>query len=111
MQAKRHKQIRNVLETYRRTFNFPEDQKVLIDPNALKISKDIGFDLLSKLERILGMKVEFWTTKCLIKELESIGEPVQQILNIARTFRCSSCSHLKGKQLGIKYFSVFLFLH
>ena len=100
MQSKRHKQIRKVLETYRQTFKFPEAQKILIDPNALKISHDIGFDVLAKLERILGLNVSFWTTKCMLREMELIGEPVGQFLKQAQTFRCLPCTHLKGKQLG-----------
>ena len=103
MQAKRHKNIRKVFEIYSRTFDFPKEVKVLVDPNFVKISQDLGFNVLDKLEKIIGSKITLWTTPCLIKELKKIGTPLQQCFLTCQALRTSDCTHLLGKELGNFY--------
>ena len=103
MQSKRSKNIRKVLDIYRRTFKFPSEIKILIDPTSLKIAQDLGFKIIDKLDKFLGIKLSFWTTQCLLKELEYIGEPLHKCFITCQALQCCECTHLKGKQLRKTY--------
>jgi len=93
MKAKRHKEIRSHYQFYQLHFDFKTPQKFLFDGNFLKVCIDIGFDYFHRLHSIFGLKLEFWTTSCVQKELRELGSELEGVFQASFRLKRFNCPH------------------
>ncbi|GIL88052.1 hypothetical protein Vretifemale_16089, partial [Volvox reticuliferus] len=94
MRRKKHKQTRRATNYYRINYGFHEPYKVLLDGNFIHAMKAMNLsDLDVHLPKLLGATCKLYTTKCVTRELRSLGREFSAAAAAARSFTLHKCDH------------------
>lgn len=95
MKVKRRKQAKHLLSAYRNFFGFREPYRIVIDGTFCKMSVQYNVAIRESLERYLQSDIQCFTTRCVLKELEMLGETMYTARIVAQRFQTFSCNHRK----------------
>ncbi|GLC37585.1 hypothetical protein PLESTB_001670800 [Pleodorina starrii] len=94
MRRKKHKATRRACNYYRINYGFHEPYKVLLDGNFIHATKAINLsELDTHLPKLLGGTCKLYTTKCVTRELRSLGPQFTAAAAAARAFPLHKCDH------------------
>ncbi|CAD5117905.1 DgyrCDS6650 [Dimorphilus gyrociliatus] len=93
MKLKRYKQVRKVLNFYKQQFNLKAPFKILLDGTFCKTALTYKVNIADQVKRYLDEEIEFGTTNCVLKELESFGSLLYGPLKVLRQFPALECNH------------------
>ncbi|XP_038601902.1 rRNA-processing protein UTP23 homolog [Tachyglossus aculeatus] len=96
MKVKRQKHAKKHLAFYRHNFGFREPYQLLLDGTFCQAALRGRVLLREQLPRYLLGQVQLCTTRCVLKELESLGKELYGAKLIAQRFQVRSCSHFKN---------------
>ncbi|XP_039257052.2 rRNA-processing protein UTP23 homolog [Styela clava] len=95
MKIKRRKQAKHILSAYRNFFGFREPYQILVDGTFCKMSVQYNVPIKDNLGKYLQSDFQCLTTRCVLNELEMLGESVYAAKMVAQRFQTYSCSHRK----------------
>ncbi|PKK34362.1 hypothetical protein A306_00001253 [Columba livia] len=85
---------------YKHNFHFREPFQVLLDGTFCQAALRNKIQIREQLPGYLGGAVQFCTTRCVLKELESLGKALYGAKLIAQRFEVRNCSHHKDPVSG-----------
>nr|XP_014120723.1 rRNA-processing protein UTP23 homolog [Zonotrichia albicollis] len=85
---------------YKHSFQFREPFQVLLDGTFCQAALRNKIQIREQLPGYLGGATQLCTTRCVIKELESLGKALYGAKLIAQRFQVRSCSHHKNPVSG-----------
>ncbi|GFR45711.1 hypothetical protein Agub_g7120 [Astrephomene gubernaculifera] len=101
MRRKKHKQTRRATNYYRINYGFHEPYKVLLDGNFIHATKALNLaDLASHLPKLLGGACKLYTTKCVTRELRSLGRDFTASADAAHSYPLHKCDHCHSQKEG-----------
>lgn len=95
MRVKRKKQARHLLSIYQKFFGFQEPYQIVIDGTFCKMSVQYGIDIRDQTSKYLQGNIHCLTTRCVLKELELLGEVMYPAKIVAQRFKLHHCAHQK----------------
>ncbi|NWU65413.1 UTP23 protein, partial [Pterocles burchelli] len=96
----RQKHAKKNMGFYRRNFQFREPFPVLLDGTFCQAALRNKIQIREQLPGYLGGATQLCTTRCVLKELESLGKALYGAKLIAQRFQVRSCSHHKDPVSG-----------
>lgn len=93
MKVKRYKHARKYLGFYRHNFNFREPHQVIIDGTFTHMALQNKINIKEQLPKYLGGDVQLITTRCALKETESLGKAVYGAYVILGRYQVRRCGH------------------
>ncbi|PKU49587.1 hypothetical protein llap_140 [Limosa lapponica baueri] len=100
MKLKRQKHAKKNMGFYKHNFHFREPFQVLLDGTFCQAALRNKIQIREQLPGYLGGATQLCTTRCVLKELESLGKALYGAKLIAQRFQLRSCSHHKGPVSG-----------
>ncbi|NWQ63804.1 UTP23 protein, partial [Neopipo cinnamomea] len=100
MGVTRQKHAKKIMGFYRHSFQFREPFQVLLDGTFCQAALRNKIQIREQLPGYLGGAAQLCTTRCVIKELESLGKALYGAKLIAQRFEVRKCSHLKDPVSG-----------
>ncbi|NXU56373.1 UTP23 protein, partial [Turnix velox] len=100
MKLKRQKHAKKNMGFYKHNFQFREPFQVLLDGTFCQAALRNKIQIREQLPGYLGGPTQLCTTRCVIKELESLGKALYGAKLIAQRFQIRSCSHHKDPVSG-----------
>lgn len=95
MKVKRRKQAKNLLSAYRNFFGFREPYNVLIDGTFCKLSVQHKVEIKEQMTKYLQSEIQCYTTRCVLKELELLGDVMYPAKIVAQRLKLYQCTHKK----------------
>ncbi|XP_063029359.1 rRNA-processing protein UTP23 homolog isoform X2 [Melospiza melodia melodia] len=96
MGVTRQKHAKKIMGFYKHNFQFREPFQVLLDGTFCQAALRNKIQIREQLPGYLGGATQLCTTRCVIKELESLGKALYGAKLIAQRFQVRSCSHHKN---------------
>lgn len=87
--------MKHLLGLYRNFFGFHEPYKVLIDGTFCKVSLQYNIQIKEQMKKYLNGETQFYTTRCVLTELELLGDSLYGAKVIAQRFKIHPCPHRK----------------
>ncbi|NXJ61679.1 UTP23 protein, partial [Rostratula benghalensis] len=100
MKLKRQKHAKKNMGFYKHSFHFREPFQVLLDGTFCQAALRNKIQIREQLPGYLGGATQLCTTRCVLKELESLGKALYGAKLIAQRFQLRSCSHHKDPVSG-----------
>ncbi|NXG21651.1 UTP23 protein, partial [Grallaria varia] len=100
MGVTRQKHAKKIMRFYRHSFQFREPFQVLLDGTFCQAALRNKIQIREQLPGYLGGAAQLCTTRCVIKELESLGKALYGAKLIAQRFEVRNCSHHKDPVSG-----------
>ncbi|NXX66011.1 UTP23 protein, partial [Spizella passerina] len=100
MGVTRQKHAKKIMGFYKNNFQFREPFQVLLDGTFCQAALRNKIQIREQLPGYLGGAAQLCTTRCVIKELESLGKALYGAKLIAQRFQVRSCSHHKNPVSG-----------
>ncbi|KAK2518061.1 Utp23 [Columba guinea] len=100
MKVTRQKHAKKIMGFYKHNFHFREPFQVLLDGTFCQAALRNKIQIREQLPGYLGGAVQFCTTRCVLKELESLGKALYGAKLIAQRFEVRNCSHHKDPVSG-----------
>ncbi|NXP05313.1 UTP23 protein, partial [Thinocorus orbignyianus] len=100
MKLKRQKHAKRNMGFYKHNFHFREPFQVLLDGTFCQAALRNKIQIREQLPGYLGGATQLFTTRCVLKELESLGKALYGAKLIAQRFKLRSCSHHKDPVSG-----------
>ncbi|NXU82152.1 UTP23 protein, partial [Xiphorhynchus elegans] len=100
MGVRRQKHAKKIMGFYRHSFQFREPFQVLLDGTFCQAALRNKIQIREQLPGYLGGAAQLCTTRCVIKELESLGKALYGAKLIAQRFQVRNCSHHKDPVSG-----------
>ncbi|XP_071594341.1 rRNA-processing protein UTP23 homolog [Heliangelus exortis] len=101
MGLRRQKHAKKNMGFYKHNFHFREPFQVLLDGTFCQAALRNKIQIREQLPGYLGGATELCTTRCVLKELESLGKALYGAKLIAQRFQVRSCSHHKDPVSGL----------
>ncbi|XP_068091028.1 rRNA-processing protein UTP23 homolog [Hyperolius riggenbachi] len=96
MKITRQKHAKKHLSFYRHNFRFREPYQVLLDGTFCQAALRNKIQIKEQLPGYLMGEVQLCTTRCVMKELESLGKELYGAKLIAQRFQVRNCAHLES---------------
>ncbi|NXT20326.1 UTP23 protein, partial [Syrrhaptes paradoxus] len=96
----RQKHAKKNMGFYKRNFQFHEPFQVLLDGTFCQAALRNKIQIREQLPGYLGGATQLCTTRCVLKELESLGKALYGAKLIAQRFQIRNCSHHKDPVSG-----------
>ncbi|XP_032568296.1 rRNA-processing protein UTP23 homolog [Chiroxiphia lanceolata] len=100
MGVTRQKHAKKIMGFYKHSFQFREPFQVLLDGTFCQAALRNKIQIREQLPGYLGGAAQLCTTRCVIKELESLGKALYGAKLIAQRFQVRNCSHHKDPVSG-----------
>ncbi|NXF02506.1 UTP23 protein, partial [Smithornis capensis] len=100
MGVTRQKHAKKIMGFYRHNFQFREPFQVLLDGTFCQAALRNKIQIREQLPGYLCGAAQLCTTRCVIKELESLGKELYGAKLIAQRFEVRNCSHRKDPVSG-----------
>ncbi|NXE64880.1 UTP23 protein, partial [Calcarius ornatus] len=100
MGVTRQKHAKKIMGFYKNNFQFREPFQVLLDGTFCQAALRNKIQIREQLPGYLGGAAQLCTTRCVIKELESLGKALYGAKLIAQRFQVRNCSHHKNPVSG-----------
>ncbi|NXA72388.1 UTP23 protein, partial [Thryothorus ludovicianus] len=100
MGVTRQKHAKKIMRFYKHNFQFHEPFQVLLDGTFCQAALRNKIQIREQLPGYLAGAVQLCTTRCVIKELESLGKALYGAKLIAQRFQVRNCSHHKNPVSG-----------
>ncbi|NXK39420.1 UTP23 protein, partial [Piprites chloris] len=100
MGVTRQKHAKKIMGFYKHSFQFREPFQVLLDGTFCQAALRNKIQIREQLPGYLGGAAQLCTTRCVIKELESLGKALYGAKLIAQRFEVRKCSHHKDPVSG-----------
>ncbi|KAM9387098.1 rRNA-processing protein UTP23 homolog [Phaethornis superciliosus] len=100
MGLRRQKHAKKNMGFYKHNFHFREPFQVLLDGTFCQAALRNKIQIREQLPGYLGGATQLCTTRCVLKELESLGKALYGAKLIAQRFQVRSCSHHKDPVSG-----------
>ncbi|KAJ7395200.1 rRNA-processing protein UTP23 like protein [Pitangus sulphuratus] len=100
MGVTRQKHAKKIMGFYKNSFQFREPFQVLLDGTFCQAALRNKIQIREQLPGYLGGAAQLCTTRCVIKELESLGKALYGAKLIAQRFEVRKCSHHKDPVSG-----------
>eukprot|EP00040_Diaphanoeca_grandis_P002608 m.22243 g.22243 ORF g.22243 m.22243 type:complete len:220 (-) comp13745_c0_seq1:65-724(-) len=96
MKVKKLKRARKKLQLYVNVFDFRPPFRVVVDGTFCQAALETKFNIREQFGEYLGAIVEPVTTKCVIDELEALGEDFRGAKLVAKRLVVRKCGHKHG---------------
>uniref|UniRef100_H2YJH8 rRNA-processing protein UTP23 homolog n=1 Tax=Ciona savignyi TaxID=51511 RepID=H2YJH8_CIOSA len=93
MKIKRQKQARSSLNTYKHIFGFHEPYLILADGTFCQAALKAKIQIKDHLTKYLNTAIRCCTTRCVLAELDLLGDAMYGAKMIAQRFQLRACSH------------------
>ncbi|VDK42458.1 unnamed protein product [Anisakis simplex] len=93
MKVKRYKRAQRILTVYRHNFGFNPPYRVLMDGTFAMAALQNKINLREQMPKYLNEEVEICVTKCVLNELEKLGDALYGALHICKQFTIDPCPH------------------
>ncbi|XP_078482001.1 rRNA-processing protein UTP23 homolog [Ciona intestinalis] len=93
MKIKRQKQARSALNIYKHIFKFHEPYLVLADGTFCQAALKAKIQIKDHISKYLNTTVKCCTTRCVLAELELLGNEMHGAKMVAQRFQLRSCPH------------------
>ncbi|KAM8810387.1 rRNA-processing protein UTP23 homolog [Eudromia elegans] len=100
MKITRQKHAKKNMGFYKNNFQFREPFQVLLDGTFCQAALRNKIQIREQLPGYLDGATHLCTTRCVLKELESLGKALYGAKLIAQKFQVRNCSHLKNPVSG-----------
>ncbi|XP_040402863.1 rRNA-processing protein UTP23 homolog [Cygnus olor] len=100
MKLRRQKHAKKNMGFYKHNFQFREPFQVLLDGTFCHAALQNKIQIREQLPGYLGGPTQLCTTRCVLKELESLGKPLYGAKLIAQRCEVQNCSHHKDPVSG-----------
>ncbi|NXO01585.1 UTP23 protein, partial [Rhinopomastus cyanomelas] len=100
MGLRRQKHAKKHMGFYRHNFHIQEPFQVLLDGTFCQAALRNKIQIREQLPGYLGGAVQLCTSRCVLKELESLGKALYGAKLIAQRFEVRNCSHHKDPVSG-----------
>ncbi|XP_053103470.1 rRNA-processing protein UTP23 homolog isoform X2 [Hemicordylus capensis] len=100
MKIKRQKHAKKNMGFYKYNFGFREPFQVLLDGTFCQAALRNKIQIREQLPGYLAGATQLCTTRCVLKELESLGKELYGAKLIAQRFQARHCSHFKDPVSG-----------
>ncbi|NWH96269.1 UTP23 protein, partial [Aegithalos caudatus] len=100
MGVTRQKHAKKIMRFYKHNFQFREPFQVLLDGTFCQAALRNKIQIREQLPGYLDGATQLCTTRCVIKELESLGKALYGAKLIAQRFQVRNCSHHKNPVSG-----------
>ncbi|XP_032849447.2 rRNA-processing protein UTP23 homolog [Tyto alba] len=100
MKLRRQKHAKRNMGFYRHNFHFREPFQVLLDGTFCQAALRNKIQIREQLPGYLAGATQLCTTRCVLKELESLGKALYGAKLIAQRFQVRNCSHHKDPVSG-----------
>ncbi|XP_074429764.1 rRNA-processing protein UTP23 homolog [Larus michahellis] len=100
MKLKRQKHAKKNMGFYKHNFHIREPFQVLLDGTFCQAALRNKIQIREQLPGYLGGATQLCTTRCVLKELESLGKALCGAKLIAQRFEVRNCSHHKDPVSG-----------
>ncbi|NXS57570.1 UTP23 protein, partial [Brachypteracias leptosomus] len=100
MKLRRQKHAKKNMGFYKNNFQFREPFQVLLDGTFCQAALRNKIQIREQLPGYLGGAARLCTTRCVLKELESLGKALYGAKLIAQRFQLQNCSHHKDPVSG-----------
>ncbi|NXV10756.1 UTP23 protein, partial [Cepphus grylle] len=100
MKLKRQKHAKKNMGFYKNNFHVQEPFQVLLDGTFCQAALRNKIQIREQLPGYLGGATQLCTTRCVLKELESLGKALYGAKLIAQRFEVRNCSHHKDPVSG-----------
>ncbi|XP_071409144.1 rRNA-processing protein UTP23 homolog [Pithys albifrons albifrons] len=100
MGVTRQKHAKKIMGFYKHNFQFREPFQVLLDGTFCQAALRNKIQIREQLPGYLGGAAQLCTTRCVIKELESLGKELYGAKLIAQRCQVRNCSHHKDPASG-----------
>ncbi|XP_058689468.1 rRNA-processing protein UTP23 homolog [Poecile atricapillus] len=100
MGVTRQKHAKKIMGFYKHNFQFREPFQVLLDGTFCQAALRNKIQIREQLPGYLDGAAQLCTTRCVIKELESLGKALYGAKLIAQRFHLRNCSHHKNPVSG-----------
>ncbi|NXT43129.1 UTP23 protein, partial [Pelecanoides urinatrix] len=100
MKLRRQKHAKKNMGFYKHNFHFRQPFQVLLDGTFCQAALRNKIQIREQLPGYLGGATQLCTTRCVLKELESLGKAVYGAKLIAQRFQVRNCSHHKDPVSG-----------
>lgn len=118
MKIQRYKRVRRCLNFYKNNFAIDKPYKIIADGTFCKAALDNKINLREQMMIYFGGEIQFFTTACVIRELELLGQNLYGAFLIAKSYETAYCKHkssspstaadcllkIAGKKNNKKYF-------
>ncbi|XP_026501917.1 rRNA-processing protein UTP23 homolog isoform X2 [Terrapene carolina triunguis] len=95
MKITRQKHAKKYMSFYKYNFGFREPFQVLLDGTFCQAALRNKIQIRDQLPGYLAGATQLCTTRCVLKELESLGKELYGAKLIAQRFQVRNCSHFK----------------
>lgn len=95
MKIQRYKRVRRYLNFYKHHFSIDKPYKIVVDGTFCKAALDNKINLREQLSIYFDGEINFFTTPCVLKELQLLGTDVYGALAIAKGYKKINCKHKK----------------
>ncbi|KAG8570218.1 hypothetical protein GDO81_011156 [Engystomops pustulosus] len=93
MKITRQKHAKKILSFYKNNFNIVPPYNVLVDGTFCQAALKHKIQMKEQLPKYLMGEVQLCTTRCVLKELESLGKDLYGAKIIAQKFQVRHCAH------------------
>ncbi|KAM9303073.1 rRNA-processing protein UTP23 homolog [Morus bassanus] len=100
MKLRRQKHAKKNVGFYKHNFQFREPFQVLLDGTFCQAALRNKIQIREQLPGYLAGATQLCTTRCVLKELESLGKALYGAKLIAQSFQVRNCSHHKDPASG-----------
>uniref|UniRef100_A0A8D0H403 rRNA-processing protein UTP23 homolog n=1 Tax=Sphenodon punctatus TaxID=8508 RepID=A0A8D0H403_SPHPU len=100
MKITRQKHAKKHISFYKYNFRFREPFQVLLDGTFCQAALRNKIQIREQLPGYLAGATQLCTTRCVLKELESLGKELYGAKLIAQRFQVRNCSHFKDPVSG-----------
>ena len=97
MKVKRQKQARKILNVYKTIFNFHEPYLILIDGTFCQNAIKSKINIKENISRYFSADIQCCTTKCVLHELQELGDATHDATMLALRFQTRYCGHKPGQ--------------
>ncbi|CAK9297189.1 unnamed protein product [Gordionus sp. m RMFG-2023] len=94
MKIKRQKNSKKIVKFYKRSYNFKEPFQVLLDGTFCQAALTNQINIKEQLPKYLNGQITFYTTSCILHELNNLGKPVYGAFHIAKQYKIKTCDHV-----------------
>ncbi|KAM3858184.1 rRNA-processing protein UTP23 homolog [Diretmus argenteus] len=96
MKIKRQKQAKKTISFFKYSFNFREPFQILLDGTFCQAALKNKIQIKEQMPKYLMGEVQFCTTNCALKELDSLGKELYGAKIILQKFQVRNCKHFKN---------------
>ncbi|KAF7662117.1 hypothetical protein LDENG_00245700 [Lucifuga dentata] len=96
MKIKRQKQAKKTISFYKFNFNVREPFQILLDGTFCQAALKNKIQIKEQMPKYLMGEVQFCTTNCALKELETLGKELYGAKIILQKFQVRKCQHFQS---------------